>query len=344
MYTKDGHDIFVIDGHTHLWDASPQNWRNRYGEGWIKCFYSFHSALSPEVNTWPFDKFCQYGQEAMVEDLFGTGYVDIAILNSTYLYEFYHHGFNSHIQNHVIKARYPERFILCGSFDPRAEEAGLDEFHRMVAEYPIQGLKLYTAEWRNGSRGWRLNDPWAYRYFALSQELGIKNIHVHKGPTVYPLSRDSFDVHDVDYAATDFPDLNFIVEHVGLPRLEDFCWIATQESNVYAGLSVAMAFIHRRPRYFAEILANLLFWLGPDKLCFGSDYAIWSPKWLIDKFMDFELPDEVKEEYGVDLTPEIKRKILGENAARLYGIDIGNQKARLAQDEIGVSLAARVSI
>jgi len=34
------------------------------------------------------------------------------------------------------------------------------------------------------------------------------------------LSADAFDVRDVDYAATDFPDLNFIVEHVGLPRLD----------------------------------------------------------------------------------------------------------------------------
>jgi hypothetical protein len=108
---------------------------------------------------------------------------------------------------------------------------------------------------------------------------------------------------DVDYAAIDFPDLNFIVEHVGLPRLDDFCWIATQESNVYAGLSVAMALVHIRPKYFGEIMANLLFWLGPDKLLFGSDYAIWSPKWLIEKFMAYELPDDLKQEYHVDLTP-----------------------------------------
>jgi predicted TIM-barrel fold metal-dependent hydrolase len=341
MYTHNGHDIFVIDGHTHLWDASPANWRSQYGEGFIKCFYAFHSGLSPAEAVWPFEKFCKYSQEALIEDLFFTGHVDMGILNSTYLYEFYHQGFNSHIQNHAIKAKYPERFILCGSFDPRAEEAGLEAFHQMVEEYPIQGLKLYTAEWRKGSRGWRLNDPWAYKYLALCQELGIKNIHVHKGPTIYPLSLDAFDVHDVDYAATDFPALNFIVEHVGLPRLEDFCWIATQEANVYAGLSAAMAFIHLRPHYFAEIMANLLFWLGPEKLCFGSDYAIWSPKWLIEKFMAFELPEEIKKEYGVELTLDIKRKILGENAARLYGIDIGTQKAKLSQDEIGVKLATR---
>src|SRR5258708_1698290 len=147
-------------------------------------------------------------------------------------------------------------------------------------------------------------------------------------------------VHDVDYAATPppiFPELSFIVEHVGLPRLDDFCWIAAQESNVYAELSVAMAFVHLRPRYFAEIMANLLFWLGPDKLCFGSDYAIWSPKWLIEKFMAFEMPEDLKQEYHVDLTFDIKRKILGENTARLYGIDIPAQTVKLIHDGIGLA-------
>src|SRR6266699_2477435 len=308
MYTHNGQDIFVVDGHMHLWDASPENQVPPHGKNWIDCFYAYHSGLSPADEKWPYEKFCQYGEAALVDDLFVKGYVDVGILN--------------------------------GSFDPRAEEAGLEAFRHMVEQYPIAGLKLYTAEWRQGSKGWRLNDPWAYKYFELCQELGIKNIHVHKGPTVYPLSRDAFDVHDVDYAATDFPALNFIVEHVGLPRLEDFCWIATQEKNVYAGLAVAMPFIHPRPRYFAEIMANLLFWIGPDKILFGSDYAIWTPKWLIEKFMAFELPDDISKEYGVDLSLEIKRKILGENAARLYGIDIATQQAKLSRDGIGVKLAS----
>jgi len=100
------------------------------------------------------------------------------------LLEIERNGFNSHQQNNALKEKYPDRFILNGSFDPRAEEAGLEEFRHMVEQYPIAGLKLYTAEWRQGSRGWRLNDRWAYKYFELCQELGIKNIHVHKGPTV----------------------------------------------------------------------------------------------------------------------------------------------------------------
>ena len=46
--------------------------------------------------------------------------------------------------------------------------------------------------------------------------------------------------------------------------------------------------------------------------------------------MAFELPEDLKQEYHVDLTFEIKRKILGENIARLYGIDIAAQTAKLA--------------
>ena len=75
----------------------------------------------------------------------------------------------------------------------------------MVEEYPIQGLKLYTAEWRGESHGWRLTEPMAYRYLELCRELGIRNIHVHKGPTINALNRAAFDVHDEDQAASDFP-------------------------------------------------------------------------------------------------------------------------------------------
>jgi predicted TIM-barrel fold metal-dependent hydrolase len=101
---------------------------------------------------------------------------------------------------------------------------------------------------------------------------------------------------------------------------------------VWGGLAVVLPFIHPRPRYFAEVMANLLYWLGPDKLTFGSDYALWTPKWLIDKFMAFEMPEDLKAEYGVDLDLETKRKILGLNAARLYGIDIAAKQELLRQD------------
>lgn len=41
--------------------------------------------------------------------------------------------------------------------------------------------------------------------------------------------------------------------------------------------------------------------------------------------------------YHVDLTLEVKRKILGENAARLYRIDIAAQAAKLGRDPVGIA-------
>lgn len=91
----------------------------------------------------------------------------------------------------------------------------------------------------------------------------------------------------------------------------------------------------RRPTtYFAHVISELLFWLGADRLLFASDDAIWHPKWLIEKFIAFELPEEVQKETGVTFTLDVKKKILGENAAKLYGIDIPAQKARLKQQRI----------
>ena len=320
MYESNGERYFVVDGHIAFWDARPEN-RNHYGEGFIACFYDYQRNLSPEEWVWPKEKFDRYSEEDLLHDIFEVGYADKAIFQPTYLKDFFPGGFNTIEQDAVIASKHPERILLNGAFDPRDGEAGLYQLEADHAKYGMQGVKLYTAEWKGASRGYKLDSDDAAKYLQKCQDLGIKNIHVHKGPTIWPLDRDAFDVADIDGAATSFPELNFIVEHLGLPRLEDFCWIATQEPNVYGGLSVAIPFIHSRPLYFAKIIGELCYWLGADRVLFGSDYAIWQPGWLIEKFVDFQIPDELTGEYG-QLTVDDKRKMLGLNAARLYDIEV----------------------
>ena len=330
MYrTANGEEIFIIDGHVHLWDGSPDNQRNVHGKQFIDCFYGYHQALSPQEYLWPKEKFDKYDMDTMIDDLFEQGYDDMAIFQPTYLKDFYVNGFNTTEQNAVLKEKYPDRFILNGAWDPRDGEAGLVYLRELVGRFGLKGVKLYTAEWKGSSKGYKLSDPWAKRYLEECAKLGVKNIHVHKGPTILPLNRDAFDVADIDDAATSFPELNFIVEHVGLPRLDDFCWIAVQEPNVYGGLAVALPFIHSRPDYFNHVISELLFWLGADRLLYGSDYAIWSPKWMVEKFMALELPEEITRDKGVALDLETKKKIMGLNAAKLYDIDVEAQKQRL---------------
>ena len=50
--------------------------------------------------------------------------------------------------------------------------------------------------------------------------------------------------------------------------------------------------------------------------------------------MAFELPEDLKQQYGVDLTPEIKQKIIGGNIARLYGVDVDAKLETIAKDEL----------
>src|SRR6476469_8339802 len=257
-----------------------------------------------------------------MKDVFEDGHVDHAIFQPNDLREWYKEGFNTTKRNAEMGKRHPGMFTYNTRWDPRDSDAGLENLRRNVETYGSKGVKLYTAEWNNGSRGWKLSDPGAYRYLEACRELDIRNIHVHKGPTIWPLDKDAFDVSDVDHAATTFTDLNFIVEHVGLPRIEDFCFMATQEPNVYAGLSVVVGgLMHARPRFFAKVMGELLFWVGEDKMLFGSDYAIWEPKWQIDGLLSWDYPDDSYSDYP-RWTNEAKRKILGLNAAKLYGIPV----------------------
>lgn len=316
MYSKDGEDYFIVDAHVAMWDGSDENQKNIHGAQFIECFYDYHRNLSPAEYVWEFKKYQKYTEEDFRTDLFEDGYVDHAIFQPAALTAFYKEGFGRDLAMDMAK-RTPKQLTYNHNFDPRYGEAGLRKLEEAAAENNLTGVKIYTAEWHGDSRGFKMSDPMTYKYLEKCQELGIKNIHVHKGPTIRPLDRDSFDVADIDHCATDFLDLNFIVEHVGLPRLEDFCWIATQESNVYGGLAVAIPFIHTRPRYFAQIIGELLYWIGDEKILFSSDYALWHPKWLIEKFVDFQFPEDMQGEYG-QITVDQKKKILGLNAAALY--------------------------
>jgi uncharacterized protein len=336
VYEKDGEKYFVVDGHTHFWDASPQNWvsgQEKYAKGWIECFHAY-MGLAPAETHWPMAEFQKYSEQRMMKDLFEDGYVDVAIFQPTYLKEWYINGFNTTEANAVLAEKYPDKFILNTRWDPREGDEGLRTLEQNVERWGCKGAKLYTAEWRGDSRGWSLKSPEAGRYLEKCQELGVTNIHVHKGPTIWPLDKDAFDVADVDYAATTFPELNFIVEHVGLPRIEDFCFMATQEPNVYAGLAVVIgALMHARPRFFAKVMGELLFWVGEDKMLFGADYAIWEPKWQVEGFVDWDYPTDEYSDYP-RVTTATRKKILGLNAAALYGIEIPAE-LQLPLDEAG---------
>ena len=148
------------------------------------------------------------------------------------------------------------------------------------------------------------------------------NIHVHKGPTIWPLDKDAFDVADVDFAATNYPELNFIVEHVGLPRIEDFAsWRRRSQTSTPALRSSSAELMHARPALLRQGhgRAPVLGGRGQDALRkrlrdLGAQVAGRGPGGV-------GLPDEDFSDYP-PVTTGSKKKILGLNAAALYDVEV----------------------
>ena len=225
---KDGK--FVVDAHTGFWDASKENIKNEYGLAFAETFYAFQTGFSPADPKWhmDFDKeFRKVDPDWYLHHMFVRGEMDMAVLSTQVLMDFYHDGFTHPKRNAALVARAPERLIGLGGVDPRDPKA-TDHMKQQVQEYGMKGFKWYTAEWRGESRGWKANDPAVFPCYETAIELGIKNMHFHKGPAVEPLSMEKFDVYDIDEPSSLYPELNFIVDHIGLPRLDEFCWIAAR--------------------------------------------------------------------------------------------------------------------
>jgi hypothetical protein len=106
--------------------------------------------------------------------------------------------------------------------------------------------------------------------------------------------------------------------------------------NVYAELGSTWWIVMRDPTQAAHVLGKLLQAVGPDRILWGTD-SLWygSPQDQIQAFRAFEISTELQEQHGYPaLTPEVKRKILGENAVALYGIEQVPDKCTFTRDEL----------
>jgi len=95
-------------------------------------------------------------------------------------------------------------------------------------------------------------------------------------------------------------------------------------SNVYAELGSTWKSVMGDPDQAAHVLGKLLVAFGEDNILWGTD-SIWygSPQDQIQALRAFEISAEAQERFGYPaLTDATKAKIFGQNAARLYGIDL----------------------
>lgn len=224
------------------------------------------------------------------------------------------------------------------------------------------GWKIYTLYpgALDGGRGWRLDDErCGIPFLERSRELGVRIVCAHKG-----LSRlaPAGTPEDVGPAAAAFPELDFLVYHSGfeveveegpydpqapgggVDRLLQGLAAAGvgRSGNVYAELGSTWFSLIRRPREAAHVLGKLLLALGEERILWGTD-SVWygSPQPLIDAFRAFRIPESFRERWGYpELTAAAKARILGGNAARVYGVDPARAARAAREDDLGWVRAA----
>jgi uncharacterized protein len=93
--------------------------------------------------------------------------------------------------------------------------------------------------------------------------------------------------------------------------------------NIYAELGTTMAsVIVTFPTVWAHLIGQLLYYMGENNIVFGSD-SLWygGPQWQIEALWRSQIPDDIADRWGYpQLNEGAKRKILGLNSARLYGL------------------------
>ena len=328
-------DAFVFDCVAHVFNFEKSNALGSPGAMFSNHLYAFHAALTPSGETvLPPESFLRkWRPEEIDEMVFGQSDTDMLVAMPLPLTDLYQDGLSAWERCSELASLRPKRTVFWGSVNPLEGKSALDLMERQVKEFGARAFKFYNVRYDYGEPfPWRMDDPKvAFPVFEKARELGVKVIGVHKGVPLGPQPIEHTQTWDMDGAAAAFPDINFIIYHVGLPFLDEVCWQLIRYPNLYASLAATINFIVRAPRQFAETLGKLLFWCGEDKIIYGSEAPIFHPQWALKAFWEFEIPKDLQEGYGYPaLTEQAKRKILGENLLRLHGIDLGQAKASVA--------------
>jgi uncharacterized protein len=133
-----------------------------------------------------------------------------------------------------------------------------------------------------------------------ARALGVRRFCVHKGLPLGPVE-DYNHPRDLIRAATDFPDIDFLVYHSGLlsvgattqaadvPWTTEFCQMKQQApglTNLYMELGSTFGqLVTTNPTACAHLLGQIIRAFGADHVLWGTD-AIWygTPQWQIDAF------------------------------------------------------------
>jgi len=343
-----GGDEFIFDVQLH--HVNPQGaWRQRAGPDAFRAMPNSHCGKADHVEC--------FSSGALLKDVFFDSDTAMGVLShmpggmATNPLDFDAAGATRTAANALDGT---ERLLLHGRCMPTLE-GEIDGMDAQAAQFPVAAFKTYTQFGpRDGLAGFFLDDDrFGTPFIERARKLGVRRIAVHKG---LPFGRRGYEYstsRDIGPVARRHPDMTFLVYHAGFdPGVKEGPYDARalagvdvlvrslQEAgnppNVYAELGSTWRYVMRDPDQAAHLLGKLLKTFGEDRVLWGTD-SIWygSPQDQIQAFRAFQISREFRERYGYpELTPQLKRKVFGLNAATVYGLKPDAMRRKLAKDRV----------
>jgi len=206
-------------------------------------------------------------------------------------------------------ALHPNKIIGFMSVDPNDPNC-VEEMRRAYSDLKLKGLKVGPVY-----QNFHPHSEKANRVFREAERLGLP-VMFHQATS--PRSNNLLELAQpllLEKIAHSFPDLKIIYAHMGHPWWRDVILTIRRNPNMYADISAM--FYH--PWDFYNALELAYEWGQLDKLLFGSDFPVATPKETMEGLRNV---NDILE--GTKL-PRIPRKaieaIINRNSLELLGID-----------------------
>jgi len=189
------------------------------------------------------------------------------------------------------------------------EPTDLFRMEERIRDKRVKGIKLYP-----GYDQYAINDASLVSVLRIASKYDVP-VMIHTGDTYSPRAKVR-QAHPllVDDVAVDFPDVDFVICHLGNPWFQDTAEVLYKNDNVYADISGLTLgdFDYEFERYMMMRVSELITYMGDpgEQLLFGTDWPIAGMK-AYRKFFD-----------GFELTGDQKENIAWRTAARLFDIDV----------------------
>ena len=334
-------DVFVIDAISHAYSFARENRiGGSYPDNIAEGVYQMHVQFTPPgrpdlvLDRDTFEtRICEAEVEA--RSMFAESHTDACIYHELPLFGYFKDGGSPLSVGVEMRKRWPGRVFLYGGISPH-QPGALERVDELVDDYEVSGIKLYPHDLVAGELcSFRMDDEdLLFPIFERVQQRGLRTVAIHKAIVMGQVPLEPYFPFEVGEAAKAFPQLRFEIVHGGWAFLEETAALIQWYPNISVSLEGTSALLLKAPRKFAEIIGTIMAAGGADRIIWGIGGAVLHSRIFEEAFWSFEFPADLVDGYGIPpLTEEVKRAILGLNAARQLDVEIDELKELFSGDE-----------